>query len=203
MAKLKAPLLSMGASGAIGKTIVYFPWKGINAAREYVVPANPKTQAQLDQRAFVTSGVAAVHAAEAAAVSPLVAIDKTAYALYGSTFPTPRTWFNQVIQRWLLASVNAEHPQVIADATFSDPDPGEITLVLFNHQYETEAGFMYCGTSKTNLSKKVAADGVASSHMGVFTGLTSGVKYFFQFRPTKVTDDKFVARSGIYYHLCT
>jgi len=30
MAKLKAPLLSFGASGAIAKAIVYFGWKGLN-----------------------------------------------------------------------------------------------------------------------------------------------------------------------------
>ena len=47
----------------------------------------------------------------------------------------------------------------------------------------------------------VAATGVANVHTGAFTGLTKGVEYFYQFRPTKVTDDKYCARSGIYHHV--
>jgi len=203
MAKLKAPLLSLGASGAIGKTIVYFPWKGLDCAREYVVPSNPKTTPQNTQRGYVIAVVAAIHAAQVDVTNPLIEVDKSAYSLYGSTFPTPRTWFNQIAQRWLLAEVNSEVPAIYANGEFVDPATEEITITLFNHQTVDQAGFMVCGTSKTALIKAVAADGVAGVHTGVFTGLTKGVKYFFQFRPTKVTDDRFVARSGIYYHVCT
>ncbi len=203
MAKLKAPLLSLGASGAIGKTIVYFPWKGLDCAREYVVPSNPKTTPQNTQRGYVIAVVAAIHAAQVDVTNPLIEVDKSAYSLYGSTFPTPRTWFNQIAQRWLLAEVNSEVAAIYANGEFVDPATEEITITLFNHQTADQAGFMVCGTSKTALIKAVAADGVVGVHTGVFTGLTKGVKYFFQFRPTKVTDDRFVARSGIYYHVCT
>lgn len=203
MAKLKAPLFSLGAAGALGKALVYFPWKGIDCVREYVIPSNPKSTAQNTQRGYLREAVAAIHAAQVAAVSPIAEIDKSAYALYGSTFPTPRTWFNQICQRWMIAEVNSEVAAIYADGVFSDPATEQITLVLFNHQTADQAGFMLCGTSKTALITAVAADGVASVHTGVFTGLTKGVKYYFQFRPTKVTDDKYVARSGIYYHVCT
>src|SRR3989304_5419175 len=43
MAKLKAPLLSFGASGKLADTLVYFPWKGLAVVRSYVIPANPNT----------------------------------------------------------------------------------------------------------------------------------------------------------------
>ncbi|MBA7538534.1 hypothetical protein ES705_37832 [subsurface metagenome] len=201
MAKLKAPLLSLGASGAIGKTIVYFGWKGLDCAREYVVPSNPKTEPQNTQRGYVIAAVAAIHDAQVAVASPLIEVDKSAYALYGTTFPTPRTWFNQVIQRWLLAEVNGEVAAIYAAGAFEDVGAGATTITIFNHQTADQAGFMVCGTSKTAMLKAVAADGVASEQIGVFTGLTKGVKYFFQFRPTKVSDDKYVARSGIYYHV--
>lgn len=203
MAKLKAPLMSLGASGALGKALVFFGWKGLDVVREYVIPANPKTAAQVTQRGYLTAAVAAIHAAEALAADALVAVDKSAYALYGSTFPTPRTWFNQIVRAWVVAEVNSEIKQILGDGTFSDPATEEITLVLENYQVADQAGFMYCGTSKTSMPKKVAADGVANAHSGVFTALTKGVKYFFQFRPTKETDDKYVARSGIYHHVCT
>lgn len=203
MAKLKGPLFSLGASGALAKSLVYFNWKGLNVVRQHVVPSNPKSTGQTTQRGYLTAAVAAIHAAESDATNPLAAVDKSAYSLYGSTFPTPRTWFNQIVQRWLLAEVNSEVAAIYATGEFADPASGEITITLYNHQTATQAGFFFAGTSKTALTEKVAADGVANVHTGVFTGLTKGVKYFFQFRPTKVTADKFVARSGIYYHVCT
>jgi hypothetical protein len=46
MAKLKGPLLSMRASGSIGKTNVYSSWRGIPYARMHVVPQNPNTAGQ-------------------------------------------------------------------------------------------------------------------------------------------------------------
>ena len=46
MAKVKGPLLSLGASGQIGESIVFGNWRGVDYARQHVVPANPKTTAQ-------------------------------------------------------------------------------------------------------------------------------------------------------------
>jgi len=46
MAKTTAPLLGFGASGQIGKTMVYASWKGRGYSRRHVVPANPNTDGQ-------------------------------------------------------------------------------------------------------------------------------------------------------------
>ncbi len=46
MAKITAPLLSFGARGSIAKTAVYSAWRGVNYARQHVIPANPQTTAQ-------------------------------------------------------------------------------------------------------------------------------------------------------------
>jgi hypothetical protein len=45
-------LLSFGARGQIGKTLVMSKWKGIPYARQHVVPANPQTTAQQTNRAI-------------------------------------------------------------------------------------------------------------------------------------------------------
>lgn len=50
MAKITAPLLSMGARGQLGKSMVVSKWRGIPYARQYVVPANPRTTAQQTNR---------------------------------------------------------------------------------------------------------------------------------------------------------
>jgi len=46
MAKPKAPLFALGASGTIGKTIVFSEWQGIPYVRTYAIPKNPNTPAQ-------------------------------------------------------------------------------------------------------------------------------------------------------------
>lgn len=46
MARLTGPLMSLGASGTIAKTLTYGDWKGISYARTRVIPANPNTSEQ-------------------------------------------------------------------------------------------------------------------------------------------------------------
>jgi len=203
VAKLKAPLLSLGASGAIAKALVYFGWKGLDCVREYVVPANPKSTAQNTQRGYLSLAVLNVHLAEAVAGRELSEVDKTAYALYGSTEKTPRTWFNQAVARYVIALVNSEVQQLLGDGTFTDPATTEITLVLYNYQQHTQAGRMYWGTSKTSMPNSQVCNGAGDLHTAVMTGFTKGVKYYFQFRATKETDAQYAARSGIYHHVST
>lgn len=47
MAKVTGPLLSLGASGQLGKTVVFGSWRGISTVRQLVIPANPKTTGQV------------------------------------------------------------------------------------------------------------------------------------------------------------
>lgn len=50
MAKISAPLLSMGARGTIGKSVTFAKWRGVDYARQRVIPANPRTVAQQANR---------------------------------------------------------------------------------------------------------------------------------------------------------
>jgi len=54
MAKLTAPLLSMGAQGQIGKSIVMSEWRGVKYAKSYSTPANPRTSKQTELRNVFT-----------------------------------------------------------------------------------------------------------------------------------------------------
>ena len=53
MAKVTGPLFSMSASGKIGDAMVFFGWKGINVVRGFVIPSNPQSAGQGDQRIMV------------------------------------------------------------------------------------------------------------------------------------------------------
>lgn len=46
MAKPTGPLLSLGASGQIGKTLVFGKWRGRPYVRQHVIPGNPQTAEQ-------------------------------------------------------------------------------------------------------------------------------------------------------------
>lgn len=50
MSKVRGPLLSMRAAGQIGTSQVYATWRGVPYVRQYVVPANPRTTAQMQVR---------------------------------------------------------------------------------------------------------------------------------------------------------
>ena len=52
MALIKAPLLSLGASGKLGNAIVFSKWKGRSYVRSLVTPANPKSGGQVGMRAM-------------------------------------------------------------------------------------------------------------------------------------------------------
>ena len=50
MARVKAPLFSLDASGQLGEAIVYSKWKGREYVREYTIPQNPQSTTQVNVR---------------------------------------------------------------------------------------------------------------------------------------------------------
>jgi len=46
MAKVYGPLHSDGATGKLADAIVYFPWKGLNVVRKWLIPTNKKSAPQ-------------------------------------------------------------------------------------------------------------------------------------------------------------
>ena len=203
MAKLKAPLMSLGASQQLGKALVFFPWKGLDLVREYVVPANPKTSGQTTQRGYLTAAVTKIHYAQGLAANELASIDTIAYSALGSTYPTPRTWFNTIVKQWLDQRVAGLQAGVWCGAVLT---PAGVQIVFKITGVFTAGEPANCsvrwGTSKTAL---VNAQTVTFAQLqgGIaITGMTSGVKYFLQVRP--LTAAGFVGcNSGIYYSTTT
>jgi hypothetical protein len=53
MAKVTGPLMSLDASGTVGKTTTFSKWKGRNYVRLRVIPQNPQSADQVDTRGFL------------------------------------------------------------------------------------------------------------------------------------------------------
>lgn len=210
MAKVKAPLLSFSASGQIASTLVYMTWKGLNTVRQYVIPTNPDTALQQIQRGYVTEMVAAIHAAMAHG-TPLVEEDQTAYSALARTLSRTMTWFNMACKSGIDALVAGVGWIVYRAGTMSDDDKDDFRPWLgFTDDGVTmlAAGKFYLGTSITNLNQvSGAATVVAQTSLSLgalagFSGLTAGIKYFWQFRPD-VADPCEDSESGIYYAYAT
>lgn len=199
MAKLNAPLFSFGASGAIGNALVFFPWKGLNVVRQYVVPANPKSQAQIDQRALVTASVLEIHDAMVYAPGALRSLDKSAYSRAGSLHATPRTWFNEAIKIMVDAMVDA---QLYSAFTMCQADYLAATTATVTGRSVKEAamtGFVKYGTSKSALLSSVTGDVTNHLITATMTGLTLAITYYWQWQATPVAG-KTVLKSGIYVY---
>jgi len=122
-----------------------------------------------------------------------------AYALWGSTYATPRTWFNQACKNWLDIKVAGDIPVVFGTAIVTQgTDQLTFNLAVINESRAIAGGLIYYGTSRTALIHTIAASAAELLAGKDIIGLTTGVKYFVQFRP----DDPagFIGnRSGIYY----
>jgi len=205
MAKVKAPLFSLAASGSIGDALVYFGWKGLQVVREHVVPANPKTALQTTQRGYMTAAVAAIHAALSLAADPLDEADKTAYSALGNTRPTPRTWFNTICKLWIDCKVAGTVPIIYTNgrATVTLATGAKMRIETNEETVPTlAAGKFYLGTTRTALilsqTGEVVAGNAVEINVGTgFTTLTAGIKYYWQFRPDAL-DGCEGADSGIY-----
>lgn len=202
MAKLKAPLMSLGASQQLGKSLVFFPWKGLDVVREYVIPSNPRTAAQTTQRAYITAVVAAIHAAQGLIVAPLAAGDITAYALWASKVKAATTWFNQIVKNWIDVSIAGNTPTVYR-AGASQPGVDLLHPTIRSSQIDGSditAGHFFYGTSPTALVNSIEAtitSGINQASKEI-SGLTTGVKYYWQFRPDAGENCE-GANSGIYH----
>lgn len=200
MAKLKAPLMSLGAAGALGKALVFFGWKGLDVVREYVIPSNPQTTAQQTQRGYLRIAVQSIHDVQGMAALGIVAIDIAAYALWGSIYPTPRTWFNQAVKMGVDQFVASKFLVLWASATLT-PAATQITLKIFDRPYGVPGptnAEVYWGTSKTALINKQAVTKAQLNGGVAITGMVTKTKYFLQVRPTLAVEC-IGANSGIYY----
>jgi len=198
MAKLKAPLMSLGASGAIGKSLVFFGWKGLDVVREYVVPANPRSANQVTQRGYLTTAVARIHAAQQRDPDGLDEEDQTAYALLGSVFPTPRTWFNQLVKGQVDLLVASETGIFLCNGAVAKDVGSQLTFSGKLYSALSVDGFLYWGTSKTNMPNRIAADAVVGDISAVASPTVKGTKYYLQWRIT-AGEGSDGMRSGIYH----
>ncbi len=172
MAKVNAPLFSFGASGQLGKALVYFPWKGLDVVRSYTVPANPNTAAQQTQRGYMNSAVDEYHLAK------YVAADKTAWDRYAGAGALPMSGFNAFCKSFIdlkLAAVVTVDPGHAGAITQSGAGQFDITVT---EDGEADAVNCIWGYSKTALINTQALGEVVNVWTSLNVAAVSGSRVY-------------------------
>lgn len=186
MAKVTSPLFSMGATGQLGKSLVYMVWKGINDVRSYVIPANPQTAAQQTQRGYFTTAVGLWHSVA------LNAADKTAMNTWAAQAASPRSGFNQWVDAIVTAlklahtwnSIYAIVVSAIGAATFHIACTG-VTAHTYTGKIGLTPSTMNTTFAVTNTAGALSADPA---------GLIASTVYYWYIDDTTASED---ARTGI------
>ncbi len=190
MAKLTGPCFSLKATGQLGKTLVFFPWKGVNALRTYVVPANPKTDAQKKQRGYFEDSVDEWHGAA------YTALDVGAWNRLAGILAKIMSGFNAMIKTFVDEAILTNtwtrihnlmiHPVVATGfhVTVEKVSAGEVPTI-------------YWGTSKTHFpNSHVMEDETGDRWKYTVDGLTKNTLYYLYVDVgTSGTD---YGRTGIY-----
>ena len=192
MAKVAGPLLSLSASGKFANTLVASVWKGIPYMRQYVVPANPQTTAQVAHRALFTAGVSFWQMLKA------VAVMKTAWGVEALVSPDTQSGFNAFMQNYM------KMVKEDADASFINAftdTAGVPSFDLVNADNEAEGDetgdfLIWRGTTKSNLAyietKTIAA--------GTITGTiapTAGTYFYKVVKDNGASPAVDISRGGI------
>jgi hypothetical protein len=182
--------MSFGASGALAKAVVYFPWKGIDAVRSYVVPANPKTAAQITQRDIMKAAVAEWHGALYSAG------DVTAWNRFAGIIGGIMTGFNAMVKTYVVEKLLGNVWARINHGSTSDVLTTSFVAIV-HKAAGGNAPSVHYGTSKTNMPNTVVlASGGGDTWQNLVAGLTKDTLYYFYFHVgTSKTD---YGRTGIY-----
>jgi len=146
MSKLSGPLFSLSASGQLAKTLVFAKWKGVDYARQYVIPANPNSAAQQTQRGYLETALAQWHDVS----SVLIALDKTNLNRKASVSHLILSGFNQYVKMYIDSRVAGATPNQLfntIEAAVAEPD-ASITIAT---AAATASVVLRWGTSATSL----------------------------------------------------
>lgn len=185
-----APFFGFGAAGQIAKALVYFPWKGLNVVRSFVVPANPQTAAQTTQRNRMIAAVAAWHAA------PFTALDITAWNRLANLSARARSGFNRMVEEHIKESILGNTWERIRDAQTRDVDDTSF-IISVSKVGGGDPPYVRYGTSPTNMPNNLLlVDMGGASWEEDLTALTANTLYYFTIDVGASADDW--GRLGIY-----
>lgn len=173
MAKVTAPLFSFGASGQLAKALVYFPFKGLDVVRSYVIPANPNSSAQQTQRGHMTDAVDEWHDAG------YTDDDRSAWNRFASTLGAGLSGFNALVRTFIDEEVAGGTWERMANLVLSAVGADTFTATVD----KVSAGnvpVIHWGVSPTFMpNTQVLVDQTGNEWEVVVGSLTASTLYYF------------------------
>ena len=189
MGKVLMPLLSLEARNQIGQALVFFPWKGINAVRSYVVPANPKTAAQQAWRAKFAELVLQWR------TLGYTSYDRIAYDAWALLDVRPMAGYNKYMSLALDVLAKDEvftHPYNLTAVWGA---PGTMTVrckVKDDLQDLVVTGWMDTAQGGTLKEETLVWDEPTTGYKGEFTGVAADIWWWIRVRAQKVGFDGWI-----------
>jgi len=187
MAKVKGPLFSLSASGQIAKTLVYGDWKGIDVVRKYVIPANPNTAGQQQQRSYFANAVEDWH------TDGFTAIDVVAWNLYALAQKVAASGFNMLVKLKIACAVAAETWVPLVDCLVTAIGAAGAVINITGTVGSTVK--LYWGTSKTSMFNQEAMVDTGGDYEVTLAACAASTKYYFYIVDETALNQ---ARTGIY-----
>lgn len=171
MAKVTGPLMSLTASGKLGKSIVFMTWRGIQDVRKWIKPANPKTTDQMNVRNDFTGAVNKYHQLDGTDME----------ALRKRTEGKPYTGFNLWVG-WVRKAYELSKTWVLIKGVTASSVTGTGAVIKATPDAAGQLKVYYGTTmgswidSETEVSPGGDAD---EEHSITLTGLSSGTQYWY------------------------
>lgn len=178
MAKLTGPLFSLAAKGKLANTLVYADWKGIDYARQYVIPSNPNTAAQQSQRSHFSTAVSQWHDT----TYPLNAKDVENLNRAAGLESSPMSGFNYYVKGVTKTLANGSLDYQLYDTVEGTPSSGDMEIIS-KSEASNDAVAMRWGTTPRALINILDRDEQGTpgtTHTFNLTNLTPGVTYFYK-----------------------
>jgi len=113
MVKVIGPCFGLDARGTLGKALTYSIRRGVNYTRNYVVPQNPKTYGQLQNRAAFSDGVSKWR------WDVISSYHKNFWSSYAAG--TSESGFNRFMRYYLAANYSSATHQIVTPQVIPNP----------------------------------------------------------------------------------
>lgn len=192
MAKIKGPLFSIEGIGKIGKSVIYSKSKGIETAKSYKIPYNPKTVNQQEGRDYMKEAVLAWQ------IDGLSGSDVIAWNTYAKLQKRSLSGYNIFLKDHLDCYKINNTWNKLTNCIISDVAETSFKVVV--SVASDQEGRLYIGTSKYAMIKEFVGVFDTDKYTFEITELVGTIDYYFYIKNTKVNE---LGRTGIYHQKTT
>ncbi|GAH60601.1 unnamed protein product [marine sediment metagenome] len=179
MAKVKSPMLSIEASGVLGKSIINQTRKKIKYIKVYSKPKNPQTKLQQDNRNYIKLAVIEWRKEE------YKEIDKQAWNFYAKTKNKNMSGYNALVGFYVVAMKNEELWTSLTNCNITDITSSGCKVHI--NVEEDKEGILYLGNSKFSMRKEYIGVFSDGKYLFTITGLEANIRYYFYIKNTLET----------------